>query len=150
MARGGITMIGRAELHICRGNVTTDSKSWSLFLCRATLVVGMHSSFQTTMQEPIVYVLSEITRSFSESRLSHGLRSPQPFSNWTFVGHPRETRLETAPQATCRTSTMSLMHSRRNGAGSPSKHWAAHWEHEASLSRLSGGEWRPHSLLRLL
>ena len=86
-------MTGRRELHICQGNATglhyADTMSLSLLLCPTPVGMGMHSSFKTTMQEPIVHVLSKTTCSFAESRLSHGQRSPQTclqLTIWDIVG----------------------------------------------------------------
>ena len=61
----------------CHRALLQETTSLGLMLRPTPIGMGMHSSFKTTTQEPIVHVLSKITCSFSVSRLSHGQRSPQ-------------------------------------------------------------------------
>ena len=68
---------------------TTQTMLLSFLLCSIPVGIEMHSSFKTTVQEPIVHVLSKITFSFTESRLSRGHRSTQtcPFEHmWEILG----------------------------------------------------------------
>ena len=113
---GEITMVERAELHIRRMSLgsTTETILLSLLLFPTPVGMGMHSSFKTTMHEPIVHVLSKITCSLAKSRLCHRQRSPQTYFQLNICG----TSLEDVSGdglSTQRTSTSWLMHSRRNG-----------------------------------
>ena len=91
--------------------------SLSLLLCPMPVGIGMHSSLKTTMLEPITHVLSTNTCSFAESRLSHGQRSPPTSLHLNICGTSSGDASEDGLPS-YRTSTTSLMHSRRNGAGS--------------------------------
>ena len=110
-----------AELYICQGIVTglfyRDNVIEPIvksYACRH----GNASSLKTTTQEPIVHVLSRITCSFAEPRLSHGQRDPQTClmlnTCATSSGDMSGDGLTSH-----RTSTSSLMHSGRNGVGFP-------------------------------
>ena len=127
-------------------NVTRTSLS--LLLCPMPVGMGMHSTFKTTIQEPIVHVTSNITCSFAQSWLSHG--------QWS-----RQTCLLLS---ICRTSSRVVS---RDGLTShrhqwacwcapggialdpSSNHWMAHQDHK-TLSRVPGSEWRPNPPFRLL
>ena len=97
------------------------------------------------MQEPISHVSFKVPCSFEESRRYRSLQICLQLNiSWISSGDVSGDGLTSH-----RTSTSSLMHSRRNGGESENR-WAANQEHEASLSRVPGGKWRPYSLLRLL
>ena len=121
MVLGGIIMTRRTALHVCRGmslDSTTETMALSLLLCPAPVGMGMHSPFKTTMQEPIVHVLSKITCSFTQSRLSHGQRSPHTCLQLNICG----TSLGDVSRnglTSQRTARGLLMHSRRQIPSQP-------------------------------
>ena len=96
---------------------TTETMSLSPLLCPTPVGMGRHSSFMTTMQEPIVRVLSKITYGFAELRLCRGQRSTQASLRLNICG-TSSGGVSWDGLTNYRTSTSSLMHSRRNGAGS--------------------------------
>ena len=98
---------------------TTETISLSLSLCPTPVGNRMHSPLNTTMQEPIVHVLSEITCSFAESRLFHGHRSTQTSLQLNLNLWDILWRLVRRRPPGHRISSSSLMHFRRNGAGCP-------------------------------
>ena len=94
----------------------TETMSLSLLL-RPTPLGRIHL-FKKIMQEHIVHVLSKITYSFAQSLFSHGQRSPQTCLQLHSCGTSTED-VSGDGLTSHRTSTNSLMHSRRNCAGSP-------------------------------
>ena len=105
----GMMQNGSTQLNVARQFDLSQSGINRLWNCHQQ--TEHVTDFKTTMQEPMLHMLSKITCSFVESRLSHGQRSPQTCLRLnicgTFSGDVSGDGL-----------TRSLMHSRRNGAGS--------------------------------
>ena len=148
MVWGGITVTGRTDFRICRGNVslgcTAETMSLSLLSSPSPALIFQNDNARDhrarAVQDHLQFCrITTLPWSAKSSDLS-------PTENlWDISRDVSGDGLTSH-----RTSTSSLMHSSRNGAGFPSNHWAAHQEHEASLSRVPGGDRRPYSLLRLL
>ena len=96
---------------------TTETTSSSPLLCRTPAGMAMQSYFKTTIEEPFVHVLSKITYSFAESRLSHGQEGPQTCLQLN-AGGTSSGDVSGDVLTSHRTSTSSLMLSRKSGAGS--------------------------------
>ena len=96
---------------------TTETVSLTLLLRPTPVVMGMHSSLKTTMQETTRACAVKITCSFGESRLSHGQRSPQTCLQLTACG-TYSGNVSGDVLTSHRTSTSSLMHYWWSGAES--------------------------------
>ena len=60
------------------GVLQNGSMQLTLLLCPTPIGMAFNAFVsEDNMQEPVVHVLSEFTRSFAETPLSHGQRSPQ-------------------------------------------------------------------------
>ena len=138
------TMTGRTELHIWQGNVT-----------------GLY--FRDNVSEPIVVPYARwhgnafiLRDDNSGAHRGCVVQNHTQFRRITFLQWPANP--QTCFQLNvCGTSSGDKGHEwarwctlGRFVPDASSNHFATHQEHEASLSRLPGGQWRPHSLLRLL
>ena len=145
-------MTGRTELNICQGNV-----------------IGLYHIDNVNESIVVPYVLQHGGAFISEDDIARGHSAP------VVQDHTQFRRITTLPWpakfpspsqlnicgtssgdvsgeslTSHRTSTSSLIYSGGMAPDPPSNNWTAHQEHEASLSRVAGGERRPYSLLRLL
>ena len=107
------------ELHICPGTVAGLCYRHNAIQPIVVLYARRHgNAFIFLRREPMVHVLFKITCSFAQLRLSHGQRSPQSCLQLN-IGRTSTEDASGDVLTSHRTSTSSLMHSRRNGAGSP-------------------------------
>ena len=111
---------------------TTERMSLSLLLYPTPVGTGMYSSLKTPVQDPILHVLSRITGSFAESRLSLGQRIPQTYLQLNIWG-TSSGDVSGDGLTSHKTSTSSLICTPGEMAPDPSSSfWVAHQEHDAS------------------
>ena len=134
MVWGRITIIGRTELYVCQENVTGLYYRDNVIGPYARSAMIMQSFFKDNTCKSLSCTCCPRSPAISQNHDSPmASEVPRPVSNRIFVRHPLETCPETSSQAT------GHQRARRCTPGEmapdpPSNHWAAHQEHEASLS----------------
>ena len=104
MVWGGITMTGRTELHICRGNVTglyyRDNVIEPIVAPYARLDGNALIFSRRQWKSPLCMCCPRSPAVSHNHDSSMASKVPRPVSTRTFVEHPRETCPETSSQAT--------------------------------------------------
>ena len=138
-------MTGRTELHSCQGNVNELFNRDNVTESIAVPYARRHGNAFIFQDDNARAHRARVVQDHLQFRKITTLlwpRSPQTCLQLNACGTFSGTYPETASQATGHQRARRCTPGRM-APDSPSKNWAAYQEHEASLSRVLGGEWRP-------